>query len=279
MVRRLSCDDQNDGVTGKVTSVERNRMNRLSGLIALGITLSLVTGTAGANEMVSEKRAVDASVLKVKVGGLVDLRVQQGATPSLILTGDKDELAKVTTEQRGDELQIDMQRGVRLQTKKPPVRAELILPTLNELDSSGVGASEVTGFSGRQLVLALDGAGSMTVRSQYGLLHATLHGVGNMTLDGGEMERVVLGLGGTGRVRITGSTRQLKADVSGVGNLEAQDLQAEAVELNLSGVGSAKVYAGRAAAVTSSGLGSATVYGNPAARSTASHGAGSIVWK
>lgn len=58
------------------------------------------------------------------------------------------------------------------------------MPHLTEFASHGVGASTVTGFSGDAVRVALDGAGSVTLNSNYRNIDARLGGVGGMTLSG-----------------------------------------------------------------------------------------------
>lgn len=67
------------------------------------VGLSVAAGAASAEQM-SEQRAIDARVLKVKLGSVVNLRVKQGATPSLVLIGEKRDVARVSVVQSGETL-------------------------------------------------------------------------------------------------------------------------------------------------------------------------------
>lgn len=246
----------------------------LAGALAFGAS------AAFADEAVRENRSVDARVNKVRLAGVVDLVLRQGATPSLVLTGDRRYVGRITTAQRGDTLEIGTESfNTRKGDMEHRLRAELTVPNLAEFSSSGVGSSTVSGFSGEAVKLALDGAGAVTVDGGYRRIDARLGGVGAMTINGVRAERVDLDMRGAGRMTVQGQTRMLQARLGGVGSLEAKDLQAESVDLDLTGLGGATVRASQAADVRLSGLGSATVLGNPAKRNGNASGLGKINWK
>lgn len=255
-------------------------MEKLLRAAAVAATLALAASPALADELVRENRSVDARVTKVKLGGVVDLVLRQGTTPSLVVSGDRRYVQRITTVQHGDTLEIGTEslrsrNGVRHEK----LRAELTVPNLTEFASHGAGASTVTGFSGDAVRVALDGAGSVTLNSNYRNIDARLGGVGGMTLNGVRAERLDLSLRGAGRISVSGESKLLRAKLAGVGSLEAQGLRADAVDLDLSGLGGATVHATRAADVDLSGMGSATVYGNPATRKVNTSGMGKVAWK
>lgn len=257
-------------------------MNKLFGMAVMATALCAAAGSAVADERISQQRAIDARVVKVKLGGVIDLHIKQGVTPSLVLTGDKQHIAKIIVTQSGDTLNIDSEGGRNWnfgKNNKHDVRAELTVPNLNELVSHGVGATDVHGFTGNELKISLDGAGSVDVDSKYKNLTARLGGVGSMTLDPVNADQVDLKLRGAGHIEIKGTSKMLRADLGGVGSLDAQTLVADAVELDMSGLGGATVYAKTSAKVKLSGMGSASVYGKPVTRSADAKGMGSISWK
>ncbi|MEJ7805510.1 MAG: DUF2807 domain-containing protein [Telluria sp.] len=257
-------------------------MNKLFGMTVMAATLCVATTGAMAEERIAQKRGIDARVAKVQLGGVINLHIKQGATPSLVLIGDKENVAKVVVTQNGDTLNIDSEGTSKWSfghNKKHNVRAELTVPNLNELSSHGVGATEVQGFTGNELKLSLDGAGSVTVDSAYKNLVARLGGVGSMTLKPVNADQVDLKLRGAGHIEINGTSKVLRADLGGVGSLDAHKLVADAVELDMSGLGGAKVYAKNSAKVKLSGMGSATVYGKPVTRTADAKGMGSISWE
>ena len=245
---------------------------------AVGL-LALVRLASAAPESASETRSVDARVSRVQLDGAVDLRIRQGSPAMLVLSGDPRWLAGLTILQRGDTINIGGggRRGLRLM--QDPVRAELVLPTLREVSSEGLGSTDISGFSGEELALALDGAGSMTVNVRYRLISASLGGVGSMRLDGVQSERIDIDLHGAGHVMLAGQSRLLRAELSGLGGLDARQFTAENVMLDLSGLGNATVTANGSANLNLSGMGSVTVYGKPLNRKVSVDGLGKVSWR
>lgn len=237
-------------------------------------------GAALAADVISESRGVDARAVNVDLDGVISLKIKQGPVAALTLYGEPEALKKVTVQQTGDTLRIATVKtnSITIGGKKD-LRAELTLPNLRALVSGGVGATEVTGFSGENLRLALEGAGAVKVNAQYRNVDVKLGGVGGMTVNTGSSDNVELHLNGAGRIEMIGQTKQLNASLGGVGSLDAQQLRAEAVDVNMSGLGSASVYARNTAKLNLSGLGSATVYGNPTNRKSVANGLGSVSWQ
>lgn len=227
----------------------------------------------------SATRALDARVVRVKIDGVVDLRLRQGSPASLVLSGDPRWIEQMRAQQNGDTVVIgsDMQ-GVRMQ-RHSPVRAEIVLPNLREVSSESVGTTEITGFRGDELELSLDGAGSMNVNVQYRLISASLGGVGSMKLAGGNSEGISLDLQGAGYVTLAGRSKWLKAELGGLGGLDAQAFTADSVTLDLSGLGNATVTAHQSVNLNLSGMGSVTVYGKPLSRKVSVDGLGKVSWK
>lgn len=251
---------------------------RVAALAAAGMLCAVAATPAQADELASESRTVDARAVKIRLDGVISLKLRQGAVPSLTLYGEPRYLQKIITEQRGDTLHIGTNlNGVHM--GKMNLRAELTLPKLDELVSDGVGAAEISSFSGDKLTLALEGAGAVKADAQYKYVTVKLGGVGSMSVKLGNSDNVDLHLRGAGHIDISGQSKTLSARLGGVGSLDARQLKAGQVDVDMSGLGSASLYASNAASLKLSGLGSATVYGNPATRSASARGLGSVSWQ
>jgi len=247
---------------------------------ALLLVASLCTllARAGNDEVSTEVRPIDARVVRIKLDGVIDLKLRQGDTPSLVIKSDKRFTGKVEAVQSGDTLHLDTEgRGIKLNHNS--VRAELTLPMLREVVSDGVGTTEIAGFTGDELELTLDGAGSMKVTGDYKKLKANLGGVGSMHLWLSENDSVELDLHGAGFINLGGHSKMLRASLGGLGSLNAQQFQADSVNLELSGLGNATVTAKTNATLNLSGLGSVTVYGKPLNRDVSVDGLGKVSWK
>lgn len=233
---------------------------------------------AFAQEVGTETRPIDARVVRVKLDGMIDLRLRQGTTASLTLIVDKRYISKVTAVQDGDTLHIDTEsRGIKF--NRSSVRAEMVLPALREVSSDGVGTTEISGFSGEELVLSLEGAGTMKVVADYKKLKASLGGVGSMNIWVNDSNLVDLDLQGAGYVTLGGRGKKLSASLGGLGGLNSQQFQVDTVDIELSGLGNATVMARVNATLNLSGLGSVTVYGKPTNRNVSVDGLGKVSWK
>lgn len=248
--------------------------------VVLAAVLSSGTHAALAADVTSEARTIDARAVNVELDGVISLKVKQGPSATLTIYGEPEALQKVIVEQSGDTLHIGTKKfnGINFGNKRE-LRAELTLPNLRAVTSAGVGATEVSGFNGDNLRLALDGAGSVKVDAQYRSFDVRLGGVGGMTVNGGSSDKVDLHLNGAGRIEMTGQTKQLYASLGGVGSLDAQQLRADVIDVNLTGLGSASLYAKSSANLKLTGMGSAKVYGNPATRNASARGMGSVSWQ
>ncbi len=256
-------------------------MNQFLRLAGVTVLFAWVGAALGAPvEVGSETRSIDARVVRVKLDGLIDLKLKQGAVAALVISGERVLLGRTTTNLQGDTLTIGTHhKGFKLNRDNHTLRAELTLPSLREVASESVGFTEINGFSGDELDLRLEGAGSMKVNCNYRLVNAVLGGVGSMNIQGGNYEGIDLDLRGAGYVTLKGSSKWLKASLGGLGGLDAQHFVVDTVSLDLSGLGNASVAARQNVNLNLSGLGSVTVYGKPANRSVSVDGLGKVSWK
>ena len=247
---------------------------------AMALFASFGAALAAPADVGSETRKIDSRIVRVKLDGLIDLRLKQGAVAALVISGERVLLGQTTTSQQGDTLTIGTHhKGFKLSRDNHTLRAELTLPALREVASESVGFTEISGFSGDELDLRLEGAGSMKVNCNYRLVNAVLGGVGSMNIQGDNYEGIDLDLRGAGYVTLKGSSKWLKASLGGLGGLDAQHFVVDTVNLDLSGLGNASVAARQNATLNLSGLGSVTVYGKPVNRSVSVDGLGKVSWK
>ncbi|MGB9107349.1 MAG: DUF2807 domain-containing protein [Telluria sp.] len=230
-----------------------------------------------APEAATETRPIDARVVRVKLDGAVDLRIRQGSSATLTLSGDPRWIANTVTVQSGDTLNIDT--DIHGRVRMGALHAELTLPALREVSSESLGSTDVSGFSGDELELSLDGAGSMRISCNYRMVTASLGGIGSMHLQSLSGEGVDLNLRGAGFVTLSGRAKWLKADLGGLGSLDAKEFVTDSVNVDLSGLGNASVTAHQNLNLNLSGMGSVTVYGKPLNRKVAVDGLGKVSWK
>lgn len=262
-------------------------MQGMKGIIGAGMAFVMCTAAHGVLAQDEgrgtngrEVREVGAQVQRVRLEGIIELKVRQGPIAALVISGERAWLSRTATRQRGDTLIIDNGgKEMRLSHHDRAIHAELTLPQLREVVSNSLGWCEISGFSGERLELVLDGAGSMKVSGSYRTLKASLGGLGSMNIQATLAEGLELDLHGAGYVTVAGQGRWLRANLGGLGGLDAQHFQVDHVEVDLGGLGNAAVYARQHAALQLNGLGSATVHGRPASRNAEVNGLGRVTWK
>lgn len=258
-------------------------MNKLLMLAAGALLFSTIAGAAAAgaaDETTTENRVIDARITRVRLDGIVDLTLRQGPVPSLVISGNARLVGQTTSRQSGDTLIIENDDHGMRNNGRRTLHAELVLPALRELVSESLGRSEVSGFSGENINLSLDGAGLMTMQDgHYRVVKVSLGGLGSMNMQGLNAELIELNLEGAGYVTLEGRAKTLRANMEGLGGLDAKQFMAESVIVDLSGLGSATVNAHLSASLNLSGLGSVTVYGKPLNRKVSVDGLGKVSWK
>lgn len=253
--------------------------------LMFGALCGFVEAAVAGPDVVSETRPLDERVVRIKLDGIVDVQVRQGSPAALTVRGDRRWVERTSTDQHGDTLNIDTElRSGGLSERfvvheMAPLRVELTLPKLREVRSDSVGTTLVTGFSGDELDLTHDGAGSMVVQCNYKRVTANLGGIGSMAIQGLNSEGVELNLRGAGSISLIGRSKWLRADLGGLGGLNAQQFPVENVNLDVSGLGNATVNAHQSAILSLSGMGSVTVYGKPPNRREEIDGLGKVSWK
>jgi hypothetical protein len=96
-------------------------------LLAAAVVAAFGTNTAtatAAGDTVRETRVIDASVSKVHMDSVVHLVLHQGATPSLVLSGERRYVSAITTVQRGDMLTIGTQDDAHVNGRHGELRAD-----------------------------------------------------------------------------------------------------------------------------------------------------------
>ncbi len=262
-------------------------MNRMMYAAAAALCTAVAAPAQGAADSQSaaasvqtQTRPIDGRVTRVKLDGIIDLKLRQGPVAQLVIRGSANWLDKATTVQEGDTLSIDTDaNGLKLSQRNNGLQAELTLPQLREVVADGLGTTDIAGFSGATLDLSLEGAGAMKIDANYRQVNATLGGLGSMNLRGLDADAITLSVPGAGYVTLHGRSKSLKATMAGLGGLDAQQFRADSVQLDMSGLGNATVYAQSKADLNLSGMGSVTVYGQPVRRIVSVEGLGRVSWK
>jgi hypothetical protein len=207
----------------------------LLGAVALLLGACICPGTWGSGNVVSETRDV-SGFDRVLLWDSGELNITQGAAESLTVEAEDNVIGRVTTDVRGDTLEIGF-KGGWWWPFRPSGRVVYDL-TVKEL--SGL---EVSG-SANQLDLEVSGSGDVEIERL-------------------DADRLVVDSSGSGRFEMSGQVAVQEVKISGSGKYEAEALQSEAVTLEISGSGSATVWATDSLDVKISGSGRVDYYGSP----------------
>jgi len=200
----------------------------------------------------TETRNVDAFT-GVSTSALVSVELKSGSPCSVMLEGETESMAAITTEVK-DGMLIIGQKG---NGKSGPVTVFVTISDLKKLDISG--PSE------------LRGTGTIVTDS------LRIEGGGGSELELSVTARTVnVDLSGASSMRLCGTTDRLDVSVSGAAELSSGCLESQTVNIETSGASSASVSAGTSLVARSSGVSEIVVYGEAKDRSVESSGTSSI---
>ena len=126
-------------------------MNKFLIVVAGAFLFGTMAGAAAAgaaDETATENRVIDARITRVRLDGVVDLKVRQGAVPSLVISGNTRLVGQTISRQNGDTLIIENDEHSGRSGRRSSLRVELVLPALRELVSESLGRSDVGSDAG-----------------------------------------------------------------------------------------------------------------------------------
>ncbi|MGB3616585.1 MAG: head GIN domain-containing protein [Catalinimonas sp.] len=185
---------------------------------------------------------------KLDVGGVFDVYLRQGDTPSVAFEADEDILDNLKAEVQGGRLVLSMKGNpVRLRTLFKDVNVKAYV-TFTELE-----AIELHG--------AADLRGESTVRGE--ALKIYVHGASDMRLEV-DVRDLDVRISGAADVRLEGRTDVQRAHISGAADYYAYQLRSERTEVQVSGAADAKVQAREELDAQASGAAEVRYKGSPA---------------
>ncbi len=218
----------------------------------------LTWGSApGSGRVVTENRSV-ANFGAVSFSAIGDLNIQQGQAEDLTIEAEDNVLPELRSEVRGGTLYLGLVDDHGRLPVRPtrPIRLNLTVKQLSELNLSGAGNVVVSGLNAGQL-------------------RTDLSGTGGLRLDGLTADQLAGTVSGAGSLTASGKASHVSIDVSGVGNFQGGELQVSTANVNISGTGSATLWVTGDLAANISGLGSVRYYGQPSVTKNVS-GLGSV---
>ncbi len=191
------------------------------------------------------------------VGSAFQVTIKQADNYSVTITAGERVFDRIEVTQTGDTLKIDVQPGLAL-FGIVNAKAEITLPTLDNLTLSGATKGAMDGFtSDTSFVTKISGASSLdTTNTNLGGLNVELSGASRLTAQG------------------TGG--DLTCDVSGASNLDLENFQVNNANVVLSGASHAVVNPTGTLNVDASGASSLQYMGNPILGTVNTSGASSV---
>lgn len=191
----------------------------------------------------------------IELDGAVDLRLTQGAKPSVVVEAPDSAVSLIQTTASSGRLRVAMTECVR--TSGAVMRVHVTVPTLRAIEVRGAGEVEGVGtLRGDELALTVHGAGELTLALQVDALAIAVYGAGELTL--------------------TGRAATQRVDIHGAGEIEGFGLTSARAIVRVYGAGEVEVHATDELDAEIGGAGEITYRGKPKKLRKAIHGVGEI---
>jgi len=176
---------------------------------------------------VTQETRRTSSFTKVRLNIAAKVFLKQGDKLSVILKGEKDELAKVKTIVSGGKLTIKKKNNFSLFGKQKPIKIFITMPLIEALSLSGSG----------------DIVAAKTIKVQE--IALAVSGSGDIELKDVKATKIAIKISGSGDVLLAGTetVEEIAASIAGSGDVVSHNLEAYDVLVNISGSGTCKVNA------------------------------------
>jgi hypothetical protein len=194
---------------------------------------------------------------RVNISHAFQAEVTQGDTYSVVITIDDNLEQYLEVRVDGDTLQVGFDRNGPFAMRNTTMRAQITMPELTGITSSGASQVRVSGFLSDK-DLRVDVSGASTVRGQ---------------IDTGDLNADV---SGASRLELTGQGQDGNITVSGASQANLGDFRMESVTVEASGASRAEVYASGRLDAEASGASTVLYSGDPTLGRTNTSGASTI---
>jgi hypothetical protein len=160
----------------------------------------------------------------IDVRGVYRLNVVVGDDYKVFTSGQPKETDRMKVYVKNGVLILDQDKEKTKSKNRKGVWVDISLPSLNDIDITGVGTGDISGVDSDNFELDVSGVGELTITGRCGDLDTTMRGVGE---------------------------------------INARGLECENADVNLKGVGEVTLFASESVDVSASGIGSVGVYGKP----------------
>ncbi len=248
----------------------------LTGFVVLAGSSFLAVMAAdlrGSGREATEPRTV-AEFTQVEVAGSVDIVVQVGGAPSVVVVGDDNLLANVRT---------DVEKGVLVVSAKESyssrlgLRVKITTPRLDSVAVVGSGDAVLEGIKSPAFKVAVNGSGDVAARGTADDVEIAVHGSGDVTFAELAAKKIAVTVQGSGDVRLRGTADDLAVEIHGSGDVNCADLKTKQAKANLYGSGDAQVFVSDGLEANLFGSGDVTYGGDPPRVKSSIHGSGEVL--
>jgi hypothetical protein len=179
----------------------------------------------------------------VALSGGMALKLKQGSSVSVVVTGDANLVPLVETVVEGSSLQVRWKRGTSVRAQLPLV-VEVVAPQVQAVSSAGSGDIEIDSLKVPRLSLSIRGSSDLRAKDL-------------------STESLAVGIAGSGDVKLAGQAARMTIELSGSGTVDAADLHSDDVTVGIAGSGDARVHASRRLVASIAGSGDVLYSGDP----------------
>lgn len=183
-------------------------------VLIFGRTTSTSKGVDGSGVAATQTRSV-APFTAVELSGASDVSIEVGPARSVVVHGDDNLLAKVTTHVTASRLVIGTEGSF---STKTPMRVDVTVPDLAALTLSGSGTVLARNVKGDSFKVSLSGSGSLQATGSVHDLVVELPGSGEANLYAVNAQDVHAELSGSGQILVH-AAHSVIAVVSGSGSI------------------------------------------------------------
>ena len=210
---------------------------------------ALLVAFAAAPAAADDRKIMVTDFDRVQVEGPYQVILSVGRASSVIASGSRAGLDRVTVEVQGRTLRIRPNRsawgGYPGERAGGVVRIQATTPELRFASVIGPGSLSVDRAKGLRVDLIVSGSGRLGIASI-------------------EADQLVATLNGSGKIMLGGRARQLRATLTGTGDLDGSAFRADNADITADTAGSVALTAVRTAKVRANGTGGVAIGGTPA---------------
>jgi hypothetical protein len=193
------------------------RFGSLMVIVAALLALAGCSFNNGSGKVVDDTRSV-SGFSRISVGGNAKVIVDQDGRESLTISAEDNLLPYLTSQVRGDTLELGIQDGESIRPTRDIVY-HITVKDLRGLSISGSGDVDIRNVDTDQLMIEVDGSGKITAAGRADTQTISISGQGDYQAKDLESSTTVIDIAGSGSAQVSAS-QSLDVTISGSGDIE-----------------------------------------------------------